>query len=402
MILVRLMINNIKKGGDNMIRLISKTDGKIAITVLGVASLLLLALFMVPVMRVEAAHCTGGAVTPCTEDVRNTKHNLNANTDIGPITGTTEVCVFCHTPHGAKLTGGILGGGNLPQAPIWNRRINQGGNYQVYAGPNFDAAGTTPGTPKGVSLACLSCHDGTISFDALINAPGSGGFIPNNRNAEGADILAADRVGMTFAGPGVGAGGQMKAGDRPLSNGGGLLGGLNNFVGPAVGNGMEPFPNLTTDLRDDHPISMQMPSTDPQFNDALGNRLANVDGGAGNDGVKISFISRFGAGATSGAGIVNNTIWSQDKRDRIRLYPSVNGEVSQYVECASCHNPHTPRPLFLRLPTVSNTEFGAGTTANITSNFSGGGFGITLVTGAGDLAHNPNQGSLVCLSCHQK
>ena len=54
-------------------------------------------------------------------DVRNTRHNLSAD---GPGTthaapgGTTEVCVFCHTPHGASQQDAA---GNAVRAPLWNR-----------------------------------------------------------------------------------------------------------------------------------------------------------------------------------------------------------------------------------------------------------------------------------------
>ncbi len=44
----------------------------------------------------------------------------------------------------------------------------------MYNSASLDAAPST--SNMGVSLACLSCHDGTIAFDALRNLPGSGGY----------------------------------------------------------------------------------------------------------------------------------------------------------------------------------------------------------------------------------
>jgi predicted CXXCH cytochrome family protein len=96
-----------------------------------------------------------------------TKHNLSTTgtSAIHANPGSTaEVCVFCHTPHGADTT---------VAAPLWNRAINTTG-YVMYTSPTYDA--TTDAQPTGVSQACLSCHDGTIAFDALRNLPGSGGF----------------------------------------------------------------------------------------------------------------------------------------------------------------------------------------------------------------------------------
>ena len=73
---------------------------------------------------------------------------------------TAEVCVFCHTPHA----------GNSNGAPLWNRTTSAA-SYTMYNSsfsPTIDM--TVAGSPQGVSAACLSCHDGTIAFDVLINA----------------------------------------------------------------------------------------------------------------------------------------------------------------------------------------------------------------------------------------
>ena len=142
-----------------------------------------------------------------TEDVRKTKHNMTKNTDIkvDPTSGsgTTEVCVFCHTPHGSntQLTG---------HAPIWNRNVRPRTDFSPYTAPNFDASGTDPGRPKGVSLACLSCHDGVIAIDALVNAPGSGGFEILNRG----ESSTGQSIGFTFNGPMVDGSNSMTGGNR--------------------------------------------------------------------------------------------------------------------------------------------------------------------------------------------
>ncbi len=317
-----------------------------------------------------AAHCGGSTGISCTENVRGTKHNLSANTDI-LATGATEVCVFCHTPHGGRTD--VAGGG----APLWNRALPPSTGFQNYSSPNFDNdQGAETVGPKGVSLACLSCHDGTIALDALINAPGSGGFNAANRGAL-SGVSPGVSVGMTFTGNGVDADHSLKEGNRPDGQGG-FLGGLNNFVGGP--GGMEPFPNLTRDLRDDHPISMRMPAADLQFKDALDNSPP-PDG-------NIRAVRRLGA------------TYSTDKRDRIRLYNSGNVTTSggsavsvDWVECASCHNPHTPRTTFLRLPSLPN---------DLTVTDPTGGEVTPIALAGGDLNHVPNQGSLICLTCHQK
>ena len=316
-----------------------------------------------------AAHCgpgtTGGS---CTENVRETKHNLAANTDINA-TGTSEVCVFCHTPHGGRTD--VAGGG----APLWNRALPSGTGYETYTSPNFDnIQGTSTGVgPKGVSLACLSCHDGTIALDALINAPGSGGFVVGNR--DGSAISSDPNINFSGGGVDGGAGGtsSMMEGNRPASTGTDpYLGGLSNFVsGGTSPFGMEPFPNLTKNLSDDHPISMRMPAAadDPQFTDARANLTLSTGG-------NVRYVKR---NATSQL--------PTDTRDRIRLY-NTDSNVD-WVECASCHNPHTPRTTFLRLPSLPTAAVGTERPA------------YTAATGR-DLNHEPNQGSLICLTCHEK
>lgn len=265
------------------------------------------------------------------EDVRNSKHNLSASRTIDnnvKFSDTTEVCVFCHTPHGGRTD--VAGNA----APIWNRASSTSTYPQYYQSPNFDAAGTTPGIPKGVSVACLSCHDGTVAFDALINLPGRGGYqtaTPASAGWNAGTSALVDTADNTF----------------------------NETT--AV-----PFPNVGEDLRNDHPISMEIPSTDPQFSEILAN-LNTAELTAGH-------VSPLYRGASS--------TLPTDKRDRIRAYPTEAGKA--YIECASCHNPHeNTSTRFLRYPSFVGT---AEETA----------IGATVLNG------DRNAGSLLCLSCHQK
>ena len=277
------------------------------------------------------------------ENVRMTRHNLSANPNIAA-SGTTEVCIFCHTPHGGAID---VGGG---AAPLWNRNMTTmtpSANFVEYSSPNFDAIGNTPGKPKGVSLACLSCHDGSLAFDQLANFPGSG---------------SVDAITFS-AGNNVTAQGMMKN---------------NPDVSPGAAG---EFPMLGTNLSNDHPVSMEVPCgaspVDQQFAQICANLAPN--------GVKVSYITR------------DAGIFPADTRDRLRTYPT-NGAGTYYIECASCHNPHeASRP-------------GAdGSTATDTANSrflrhpSAGGTILPLgVITAAQLDTDRNAGSLLCLSCHQK
>lgn len=100
------------------------------------------------------------------DDIAATKHNLSTSGtgDIhlttSPGTGKDQICVFCHTPHHADATVGVV---------LWNRAVNTTG-YTMYDSGTIDM--TIAAQPQTISMACLSCHDGTIAFDALRNGPG--------------------------------------------------------------------------------------------------------------------------------------------------------------------------------------------------------------------------------------
>jgi hypothetical protein len=99
---------------------------------------------------------------------------------------TTQICVFCHTPHH----------GRTDSAPLWNRN-NAGGTYTAYGA-------TLAGTPSGdgteivtgSSLACLTCHDGVTTIDNLINRPGKdtkGGDMGWSFTEKGTDALTGSQ-----------------------------------------------------------------------------------------------------------------------------------------------------------------------------------------------------------------
>ncbi|MDX9740347.1 MAG: cytochrome c3 family protein [Gammaproteobacteria bacterium] len=103
---------------------------------------------------------TGLAAGPVS-DIANTRHNLSATLPPGDVerraaaTEESQICVFCHTPHGAT-----------PEynAPLWNRQLSQA-TYITYDSSSMDA--TDLGQPSGRSKLCLSCHDGTIALGAV-------------------------------------------------------------------------------------------------------------------------------------------------------------------------------------------------------------------------------------------
>jgi hypothetical protein len=148
-------------------------------------------------------------------DVSNTKHNFSSTVTPNILGGgdqrtvrsqdESEICIFCHTPHGA----------NQSEGPLWNREIPASSTYTVYDSGSIDS---TIQQPNGVSKLCLSCHDGSIAIGSVRNRAGSGGF------------LASD-INMT----GTGSGGVMPGGE-------------------GTGSGYTRY--LGKDLTNDHPISL--------------------------------------------------------------------------------------------------------------------------------------------------
>jgi len=184
-------------------------------------------------------------------DSNHTNAVLATNTKGGDnaVVGTNQICVFCHTPHGFNA---------VTSGPLWNKQVNSSAAYTVYnAGSNnsstLDADAPVIGS---VSLACLSCHDGTQAMDNMINAPGSGGM------AKQFDASLSSGVASTVSGTtnstGVTQGyiwGTSAGGFAIMGQGGT---GASGFADP--GNGDVPAQegiDLGLDLSNDHPISVQ-------------------------------------------------------------------------------------------------------------------------------------------------
>ena len=248
-------------------------------------------------------------------------HNLGT-TGTGPsanggarntFSGTAEICVFCHTPHGGDADAAV---------PLWNRTLNAPASYTTYddlGTSTFDAQVAPVGS---VSIGCLSCHDGTMAMDALINEPGSGAKNPGFRAGgwSGADV--------------DGNSGQLQ---------------------PGI------VQNLGTDLTNDHPIGMQYAgggvsastpvlaqgdTTDPDFAPVLYKVR---------DGRYLWWVDK--DWRTGGDAQRTKTDVVLYTRDASTGYAG-QAQQEPFVECASCHDPHTTEnPTFLR---ISNTDTPSG------------------------------------------
>lgn len=126
--------------------------------------------------------------------VVGSKHDMTRiATQLGATPGTSEVCVYCHTPHGANLN---------YNAPLWNKHDSTAsGTYQPYASPTRD--GAIDATIGGVTKACLSCHDGSLAVFSMVNPPNNGGYVASlsaatgNLNASG-EMTGNPRLTLDF------------------------------------------------------------------------------------------------------------------------------------------------------------------------------------------------------------
>jgi predicted CXXCH cytochrome family protein len=226
-----------------------------------------------PILAVGLAVASNGALA---QGINGSAHDLG-----GQSAGdNNEICVYCHTPHGARTD---------IEAPLWNKPA-AATVYQTYDSSTIDGSVLTVGS---VSVACLSCHDGTQARDAVINAPGSG--------------------------PGV----------SPMGTLGTMPGGI--------------IANLGADLRNDHPIGIQYGGFDP------GAGQIDPDFKNSTNGLQTAVIlgrDRWWVDTETTPNAV------RDKTDMI-LYTRDNGGVDEpFVECASCHDPHRgsgTNPSFMRI-----------------------------------------------------
>jgi len=71
------------------------------------------------------------------------------------------ICSPCHSAHNTD---------SAQLIPLWAHQTSSG-PFTMYSSPTLQAA--VPGTPNGASLACLSCHDGTLGINAPIGGLGT-------------------------------------------------------------------------------------------------------------------------------------------------------------------------------------------------------------------------------------
>ena len=247
-------------------------------------------------LLVAAASLSLGAATPAT-GVTGTDHDLTASgsavvsatlgtTSADQMSGLTssaakvadtEICVYCHSPHNNAA--------NPLSVPLWNHQTSTA-TYTMYTSVSMQA---TPGSnaTMGMSLACMSCHDGTVGVASTITMPYQYGSFYN-------------------------------ASSHFVSSTTGLMSGATTSSTGVVT--AAPGYTLTTNLTGDHPIGIVYDYT----NTAAGLK------DPGSFTAALPLYTAAGAklyGGSSSAGVLGGTL-------------AGTGANKGYVQCGSCHDVH--------------------------------------------------------------
>lgn len=266
----------------------------------------------------------------------NTRHNMTqapiggGASDMNPYRNDYgEVCVYCHTPHQSSTTINL---------PLWNRTTSSA-NYKTYDTLGTSSLTSNVSQPGINSLACLSCHDGTLGVDSIINMPGSGLYDAGQETTQSNAFL------NQWDNP-TGENTLVHMGLDGVNEAAGCLSCHSSDAGPG-GDGATDFSlfAIGTDLTNDHPVGVSLPSNN-------GNRDFKTPNGI-----------------SSGMRWFDDDGDSRPDTNEIRFYDTGGGP---RVECGSCHDPHG----------VSPTGFGG------------------LINASFLRVRNDN--SKVCMTCHIK
>jgi predicted CXXCH cytochrome family protein len=229
-------------------------------------------------------------------DIATTKHNLSISGP-GPIQSTTEqeICIYCHAPHRASTTSGVL----------WNREDSTA-TYTQYQSSSLLA---TIGQPTGASKLCLSCHDGTIALGKLVSRqteiPFAGGirFLPEGDTKLGTDLSDDHPVSFVY--------------DESL----------------AIDNGELASPSiLTNTVKLDQSGELQCTACHDPHEDSYGQFLVRP-----NNFSELCVACHTRTDWTFSAHATSVAIWSQTGPDP---WPSTEYTTVAENACRNCHAPH--------------------------------------------------------------
>jgi len=278
--------------------------------------------------------------------IGQSRHNLGSlgnptNASYFTTNATTEICVFCHTPHHTATASG---------APLWNRAVST---------TAFTSYGTTIGgtladiNQGGATLACLSCHDGVTTFDNIANKPGKGISGAIGASADQGWSFYKNNSVLQTAEPG------------------------NDEIGNTASSRLNIGGSNSAGLSNDHPVSIAY-----NGEDSATPRASLRDSSTQFSAINLTADLSASASTYDGGNLTKN-VWA------------VNGFITgtasiadllrnSKVECTSCHDPHFSNKSWNEV----DATWGSGG-----ESWSDGMF-LRRVGG--------NTGSGVCRTCHAK
>lgn len=277
--------------------------------------------------------------------IGTSRHNLGAFGEHIVTSSTTEICIFCHTPHHS----------NTAAKPLWNRGMTS----------TFTAYGSTIGSGYVIvdsdvgpaTLACLTCHDGQTTFDNIVNAPGKSGTVMGG-SSRGWDFTEVAEPVMTSA---------------RLNIGGGAGGG--QVYGAGSGG------------TDDHPVGIMYHGGEHASLRSDTTVIADINLTA--DLIYSSLHQAEWDNISQNLWAVGGFI-SAEASIQDLLRPNKPGMMGGKVECSSCHDPHFNNKSWSEVITTWQPSGGTVEDAYFESN------GLFLRRVGG------NTGSGVCRTCHEK
>lgn len=275
--------------------------------------------------HVDTNAAAGG---PVTGDVKLFgKHNF---TPTGANTG--EICAFCHTPQGSEAK---------VFRPRWNRSLTTLSSYRAYS----TLGSATPEATGSVSMSCLSCHDGSQAPNIVINTPDLR-LASGNIGVDIGDALRGHHpVGIQYAGGGQ----DQYAPDISLNPYAALernasansFAGDNKFVARYSRLGLRFFnSNDAAAMADDLPLS-----NEGNFDSTKGGFNKSTFSGSGSG--TVWWVKTPGSKIT---GRQRTDLYLFTRTDTIDSIPDESILYRPYIECATCHDPHSTNSTFLRMP----------------------------------------------------
>ena len=318
---------------------------------------ILIAGFLFVPAALHAANVASYPAGAAANGIGASRHNMGGFGRVISSNGTTEICVFCHTPHHTNTANGLK--------PMWNRGTSAPTSFTAYG--NTIGNTTINNTDIGsTTLACLSCHDGVTTFDNLVNAPGKGGVVSGGSNLGWKFRMPNDAAYLAASAD------HFSASQCTACHGAGGLYTDNDLTSRLV---------IGLNLSNDHSVSVAYNT------DRAGLRATNTTINS------IDLTSELAASAaTAFTGNLAQNRWA------VKGFVSDTATISDLlrdgkVECSSCHDPHFRNLSWDEAEPTWGDEGGFLTYCTAGEGCADGQF-LRRVGG--------NTGSGVCRTCHNK